>query len=152
MMVVIFDSWWPKKNQKLTKISCVVGVKKCFILFASFRATKQIQTLINIMLSIITYSCISHTSCCWCRQIRSYCWYSICSPSYSEIVLSVMRYTFFARLSCEQALRGTLAAGQEKEGELLQLRHWNLNSTSNSPVAPHPLSCQISTNQHEAGM
>ena len=34
--------------------------------------------------------------------------------------------------------------------ESLQLRFWNLNSTSNSPVAPRRLSCQISTNQREA--
>ena len=27
---------------------------------------------------------------------------------------------------------------------------WNLNSTSNSPVAPHRLSCQFSANQQEA--
>ena len=34
--------------------------------------------------------------------------------------------------------------------ESLQLRLWNLNSTSNSPVAPRRLSCQISANQREA--
>ena len=32
----------------------------------------------------------------------------------------------------------------------LQLRLWEINSTSNSPVAPHRLRCQISTNQHFA--
>ena len=52
-------------------------------------------------------------------------------------------------LACEQAFRGALAAGQEKERSL-QLCLWNLNSTSNSPVAPHWLSCQISANQREA--
>ena len=36
-----------------------------------------------------------------------------------------------------------------KRRESLQLHLWNLNSTSNSPVAPHWLSCQISANQHE---
>ena len=41
--------------------------------------------------------------------------------------------------------------GGEKK-ECLQLRLWNLNSTSNSPVAPHGLSCQISANQHEVEM
>ena len=43
-------------------------------------------------------------------------------------------------------------AGQEKQGELLQLLLWNLNSTSNSPVAPRQLSCQISANQRKAEM
>ena len=37
---------------------------------------------------------------------------------------------------------GALAAGWEKEAELA--------TTSNSPVAPHQLSCQISANQHKA--
>ena len=51
-------------------------------------------------------------------------------------------------LACKQALWGALAKGQEKEGDLtaLQLCLWDLNSTSNSPVAPHRLSCQISAN------
>ena len=41
-------------------------------------------------------------------------------------------------LACKQALWGALAKGQEKEGDLtaLQLCLWDLNSTSNSPVAP----------------
>ena len=47
---------------------------------------------------------------------------------------------------CEQVLRGAFL---EKE-ESLQLRLWNLNSTSNSPVAPRRLSFQISANQREA--
>ena len=57
-------------------------------------------------------------------------------------------------LSCKQALWGALAKGQEKEGDLtaLQLCLWDLNSTSNSPVAPHRLSRQISANQWEAEM
>ena len=42
-------------------------------------------------------------------------------------------------LACKQALWGALAKGQEKEGDLtaLQLCLWDLNSTSNSSVAPH---------------
>ena len=52
-------------------------------------------------------------------------------------------------LACEQALRGPLAAGQEKEGELATTS-LNLNSTSNSLVAPSRLSCQNSANQREA--
>ena len=44
-------------------------------------------------------------------------------------------------------LLGTLAAGQEK-GELATT---SLEFFSNSPVAPRPLSCQISANQREAG-
>ena len=47
--------------------------------------------------------------------------------------------------ACEQALRGALAAGLEKE-----LHLWNLNSASNSPVAPRRLSGQASANQREA--
>ena len=52
--------------------------------------------------------------------------------------------TFYS--ACEQALRGALAAGREKEGELARLRLWNLNSTSNC----RRLSCQIFANQREA--
>ena len=37
-----------------------------------------------------------------------------------------------------------------KRKESLKLRLWNLNSTSNSPVAPHGLSCEISANQRDA--
>ena len=37
-----------------------------------------------------------------------------------------------------------------KRKESLQLRLWNLNSTSNSPMAPPKLSCQISTNECKA--
>ena len=37
----------------------------------------------------------------------------------------------------------------ERRKESLQLRLWNLNSTSNSPVALHRLGCQISANQCE---
>ena len=33
--------------------------------------------------------------------------------------------------------------------ESLQLRLWNLNSTSNSPVVPRRMSCQISANQQK---
>ena len=38
--------------------------------------------------------------------------------------------------------------GKRKESFLLRL--WNLNSTSNSPVVPRRLSCQISANRCEA--
>ena len=38
-----------------------------------------------------------------------------------------------------------------KRKERLQLRLWNLSFTSNFPMAPHRLSCQISTNQPKAG-
>ena len=37
-----------------------------------------------------------------------------------------------------------------KRKQSLKLPLWNLNSNSNSPVAPRRVSCQISTNQHEA--
>ena len=50
----------------------------------------------------------------------------------------------------KEAPRCTLAAGREKEGVSLQQRLWNLNSASNSPVAPRRLNCQISANQREA--
>ena len=53
------------------------------------------------------------------------------------------------RIAWEQALRGALTAGGKRK-ESLQLRLWNLNSTSNSPVAPRRQSCRISANQHEA--
>ena len=54
-------------------------------------------------------------------------------------------YYKFKVLPCKQAPRGTLAEGRKKK-ERSQLRLWNLNSTSNSLVAPRQLSCKISTN------
>ena len=53
------------------------------------------------------------------------------------------------RLACEQALRGALAAGQEKEGELATTS-LEFEFRFQFPVAPLRLSCQISANQHEA--
>ena len=47
-------------------------------------------------------------------------------------------------------LSGALEGRGGKGKESLQLRLWNLNSTSNSPVAPRRLSCQIFANQREA--
>ena len=49
-------------------------------------------------------------------------------------------------VACEQTLKG------RKSKESLQTHLWNLNSISNSPVAPRQLSCHISTNQGEAEM
>ena len=61
----------------------------------------------------------------------------------------VREFAFLLALACEQALRSALAAERETE-EGLQLRLWNLKSTSDSLVAPRRLSCQISANQNEA--
>ena len=47
-------------------------------------------------------------------------------------------------------LSGALWGRGGKRKESLQLRLWNLHSTSNSPVAPRRLSCQIFANQREA--
>ena len=47
-------------------------------------------------------------------------------------------------------LSGALWRRVGKKKESLQLRLWDLNSTSNSPVASGRLSCQISGNQCEA--
>ena len=55
------------------------------------------------------------------------------------------------QVACEQALWGALAVGWEKEGELATTS-LNLNSASNSPVAPHRLSYQISAKQREVEM
>ena len=44
--------------------------------------------------------------------------------------------TTVTRLACEQAFRGTLAVGGGGRKESLQLHLWNVNSNSNSPVAP----------------
>ena len=48
-------------------------------------------------------------------------------------------------VACEQALKG------RKRKESLQTHLWNLNSSSNSPVAPRQLSCQISANSRRSG-
>ena len=45
---------------------------------------------------------------------------------------------------------GAPAVEREKEEELANISLWNLNSTSNFPVVPRRLSCQISANQREA--
>ena len=49
-------------------------------------------------------------------------------------------------------LSGVLWQQGGKRKENLQLRLWNMNSTSNSPVAPWQLSCQISAKQREVEM
>ena len=48
-------------------------------------------------------------------------------------------------VACEQTLKG------RKMKESLQTHLWNLNSSSNSPVAPRQLSCQISANLRRSG-
>ena len=60
------------------------------------------------------------------------------------------------RVACEQALRGALAAGREKEGELSTTplefefhRQFHLQFPCGSPT-PRRLTCQISANQREA--
>ena len=55
----------------------------------------------------------------------------------------------FLGVAYEQALQ-TGQGGKRKES--LQIHLWNLNSRSNSPVAPHQLRCQISANQGNAEM
>ena len=61
-------------------------------------------------------------------------------------VLRPLEFRFLG-LACEQALRGAVAAGREKEE--LATTSLDLNSASNSHVAPRRLSCQISANQRE---
>ena len=51
--------------------------------------------------------------------------------------------------STEEALRGALAGGREKEGELATAS-LEFEFSFQFPVAPLRLSCQISANQHEA--
>ena len=64
----------------------------------NFRIGMFVKSALSVMLSIIfTYGCICHTSCYWCRQIRSYCWYSIGPPSYRETVLSVLENAFLCK-------------------------------------------------------
>ena len=60
-----------------------------------------------------------------------------------------MPYCKLLLTSIEQALRGALAAGREKEGELATTA-LEFEFRFQFPVAPLRLSCQISANQHEA--
>ena len=62
-------------------------------------------------------------------------------------VLILMRFTFTGFSFSFQNGPGRRGG---KMNESLQLRLWNFNSTSNSPVAPRRLSCQIPANQWEA--
>ena len=63
-------------------------------------------------------------------------------------VLILMRFTFTGFSFSFKTGRALWRRGG-KMNESLQLRLWNFNSTSNSPVAPRRLSCQISANQRE---
>ena len=63
-------------------------------------------------------------------------------------VLILMRFTFTGFSFSFKTGRALWRRGG-KMNESLQLRLWNFNSTSNSPVAPRQLSCQISPNQRE---
>ena len=47
-------------------------------------------------------------------------------------------------VACEQTLKG------RKRKESLQTHLWNLNFSSNCPVAPRQLSCQISANSRQS--
>ena len=67
------------------------------------------------------------------------------APSPSSSIVDEFNYYKFKVLPRKQAPRGTLVAGRKRK-ECSQLRLWNLNSTSNSLVAPRQLSCKISTN------
>ena len=73
-------------------------------------------------------------------------------PTFLNPQLFLPRYGFRSHVSgislrASSPRRSGGGAGKWKES--LQLRLWNLNSTSNSPVAPRRLSCQISANQRE---
>ena len=63
-------------------------------------------------------------------------------------VLILMRCTFTGFSFSFKTGRALWRRGG-KGNESLQLRLWNFNSTSNFPVAPRRLSCQISANQRE---
>ena len=103
------------------------------------------------MLSIIfTYGCICHTSCYWCGQIRSYCWYSIGSPSYRETVLSVLQNAFLCKTILWVSSPGHSGGGAGKARRAIATTSLEFKSTSHSPVTPRQLSCQISANQHKA--
>ena len=68
------------------------------------------------------------------------------------LISALFQMTSFLPHSSRRA--SSLMVRREKEAELnyktLQLHLWNLNSTSNSPVALRQLSCHISANQREA--
>ena len=74
----------------------------------------------------------------------------------NNLIFYILRLFYVSAyiFSGKQAFWGALVEGRGKEGELaaLQLCLWNLNSTSNSPVASCRLSCQISANQREVEM
>ena len=66
---------------------------------------------------------------------------------------NLIKYKYHVRM-CRKLwpaskLSGVLWRQGAKRKESLQLRLWNLNATSNSPVATGRLSCQISGNQCE---
>ena len=70
-----------------------------------------------------------------------------------HVVLGILS-TYFSSpflISLQASSPGTKAAGREKGEELATSSpELILNSTSNSPVVPRRLSCQLSDNQHEA--
>ena len=65
-------------------------------------------------------------------------------------IVSFEKSFLYCAIACVQALWGSLAARKEKGGELETMSLWNLNSTSNFPVALRRLSCQFSANHCEA--
>ena len=69
----------------------------------------------------------------------------------SEVLPRLIKMTYCKLLltSSGQALRGALAAGLEKKGELATTS-LEFEFRFQFPVAPLRLSCQISANQHEA--
>ena len=74
-----------------------------------------------------------------CRDFKTY--YNTVSGLGEGNLTKCIRYV--------QHSRGAISPGRSGGGKRKE-SFWNLNSTSNSPVAPRRISCQISANQREA--
>ena len=134
----------------------VTYVQKCFILFASFSATKEIETLIkryvihNLHLRLYLPHVLLLVQA---NQIVLLVLHRLAILSWNSIV-SAAKYLFMQDYPASKLSRALWWRGRKTTSRTtsLQLLLWNLNSTSNSPVAPCQISCQISTNQRKAEM
>ena len=134
----------------------VTYVQKHFILFASFSAKKEIETLIkryvihNLHLRLYLPHVLLLVQA---NQIVLLVLHRLAILSWNSIV-SAAKYLFMQDYPASKLSRALWWRGRKTTSRTtsLQLLLWNLNSTSNSPVAPRQISCQISANQRKAEM
>ena len=91
---------------------------------------------------------ISKTRLGFSPSTTYFSWLLCCSVNWEELAKDCSKSLKLSSLRASSLGHSGGRAGMKRKGSL-QLRLWELNSTSNSPVAPHRLNCQISAKQRD---